>query len=152
MIRTSARDLEALVTLHTPVLKKIPAGTLLSKPLPGKWSKQEIIGHLIDSAQNNIRRFVVAQYEENPSVSYNQDRWVDVANYQQQPSPQVIDLWALLNLHLCHILNSMTEEATQRVCVTGAPHTLEWLAEDYVRHLKHHLHQVLDLEPFPYTW
>jgi hypothetical protein len=152
MIQTIARDLEALVTLHTPALKQIPADTLLNKPLPGKWSKQEIIGHLIDSAQNNIRRFVVAQYEENPAITYNQDKWVAVANYQQQPSQQIIELWALLNLHLYHILHTMPDESTQRIATTGAPHTLEWLAEDYVKHLKHHLHQVLDLEPFPYTW
>ncbi|NBB30802.1 hypothetical protein [Cellulophaga sp. BC115SP] len=24
-----------------------------------KWSKKEVLGHLIDSAQNNVRRFVV---------------------------------------------------------------------------------------------
>ena len=152
MIQQTARDLEALVTLHTPSLKKIPADLLLSKPLTGKWSKLEIIGHLVDSAQNNIRRFVVAQYENNPSITYNQDEWVKLAAYQQQPPVPLIELWALLNLHLCHILLAMTDEAANRLCTTGAPHTLEWLAEDYVRHLKHHLHQVLDLEPFPYTW
>ena len=27
---------------------------LLQKPAPGKWSKKEILGHLIDSAINNL--------------------------------------------------------------------------------------------------
>ena len=30
-------------------------------PAPGKWSKKEVIGHLIDSAANNHVRFVRAQ-------------------------------------------------------------------------------------------
>jgi hypothetical protein len=31
------------------------------KPAPNKWSKKEIIGHLIDSASNNHQRFVRMQ-------------------------------------------------------------------------------------------
>lgn len=150
MMQTIARDLEALVQLHTPALKKIPGETLLHKPLPGKWSKQEIMGHLVDSAQSNIRRFVVAQYDENPTIVYNQDKWVAAANYQHQPSQPIIELWHLLNIHLCHILQNMTEGTAQRLCTTSVPHTLEWLAADYVKHLRHHLHQVLDLEAVPY--
>ena len=33
-------------------------------PAPGKWSKKEIVGHLIDSAANNHSRFVRAQLQE----------------------------------------------------------------------------------------
>jgi hypothetical protein len=52
------------------------------KPAPGKWSLKEIIGHLVDSAQNNIRRFVTVQYQTNPHVVYGQDTWVSVQSYQ----------------------------------------------------------------------
>jgi hypothetical protein len=38
----------------------------------------------------------------------------------------------------------------QRSCQTESLHTLDRLAKDYVRHLRHHLHQVLDLEPVAY--
>src|ERR1017187_382869 len=31
------------------------------KPAPNRWSKKEILGHLIDSAANNHQRFVRAQ-------------------------------------------------------------------------------------------
>ena len=31
---------------------------------PGKWSRKEIIGHLIDSASNNHGRFVRAQLQD----------------------------------------------------------------------------------------
>lgn len=31
------------------------------RPGPGKWSPREVLGHLVDSACNNHRRFVMAQ-------------------------------------------------------------------------------------------
>jgi hypothetical protein len=29
-------------------------------------------------------------------------------------------------------------------------HTLEWLADDYNKHLLHHLHHILELDEIPY--
>ena len=44
---------------------------------PGKWSRKEIIGHLIDSASNNHDRFVRAQFTDDLVCdSYDQDAWV----------------------------------------------------------------------------
>ncbi|MEJ0080591.1 MAG: hypothetical protein WDM78_06450 [Puia sp.] len=48
---------------------------------PNKWSKKEIIGHLIDSAQINLQRFVRATYTENFKVTYEQMEWVDAQQY-----------------------------------------------------------------------
>jgi hypothetical protein len=44
----------------------------------------------------------------------------------------------------------MPATAEEKICNTGELHSIKWLAADYVKHLKHHLHQVLDLEPRPY--
>jgi hypothetical protein len=59
-------------------------------------------------------------------------------------------LWQLLNRQIVVILENMDPEVAQRKCRTPDPKTIEWLAEDYVRHLQHHIHQVLDLEPYAY--
>ena len=40
--------------------------------------------------------------------------------------------------------------AEEKLCSTGELHTVQWLAEDYIKHLKHHLHQVLEMEPVAY--
>jgi hypothetical protein len=149
-VKSTAAELEKIITLHLPHLKKIGEVEYSFKPSPAKWSKKEILGHLIDSAQSNIRRFVVAQYEESPFIKYNQDKWVTIANYQQWDTPDIINLWYLLNKQICHILNSTPENMYQRNCQTESLHTIEWLASDYVRHLKHHLHVILDLEAVAY--
>ena len=143
-------ELDAIIEQHVPSLLALSKDKLTYKPSPTKWTKQEILGHMVDSAQNNIRRFIVAQHEELPLIVYNQDKWVDAVNYQQYDSKDLIQLWRLLNKHIIAVLKNLTPALAERQCQTGGPHTIEWLAEDYVKHLRHHLHQVLDLEPVAY--
>ena len=73
-----------------------------------------------------------------------------ISNYQHYDTTALINLWELLNRHICHILRNMPAEIAERESQTEALHTIEWLARDYNKHLLHHLHQVLDLEPVPY--
>jgi hypothetical protein len=143
-------ELNATIEKHLPALRSITADEFNFKPSPSKWSKKEILGHLIDSAQNNIRRFIVAQYEDKPKIVYNQDKWVALTGYQHYNLPDLIQLWWLLNKHISQILKNMTPEMANRESQTEELHSIKWLAQDYIKHLKHHLHQVLNLEPIPY--
>ncbi|MBC7875437.1 MAG: DinB family protein [Ferruginibacter sp.] len=145
-----ATELEIFLDRHTTALASLTENEMAQKPSPAKWSKKEIIGHLIDSAESNIRRFVVAQYEDNPVINYNQDKWVAIANYQQWNKGDLINLWYLLNKQVCEILKNTSAETALRTCQTGELHTIEWLAVDYIKHLRHHIHQVLDLDPVAY--
>ena len=66
------------------------------RPLPNKWSKKEILGHLCGSAINNIERFSKIQYEE-PVYAippYDQDYWVKMQNYQDRPLDEIINLFS----------------------------------------------------------
>lgn len=122
--------------------------TLSEKPAPAKWSKKEIIGHLCDSAFNNIQRFVRAQYEINPVIQYEQDNWVAIAGYNSYGRVELITLWKSLNTHLCKILLNMPPENYSRTCTMMSlgdetnTYTLQWVAEDYLRHMKHHLNRL----------
>lgn len=60
---------------------------------PGKWTKQEILGHLIDSAANNHQRFVRAQAVD-PFVwpGYEQDAWVAANRYRLRPWGELVEL------------------------------------------------------------
>ena len=149
-MQTIANQLKTFIDQHVEALKLLPESDMVFKSAPGKWSKKEIIGHLIDSAQNNIRRFVVAQYEDSPSIVYNQDKWVTIVNYQQWNTNDLVNLWYLLNIQAAEILKNTCTEMAQRKCQTQELHSLEWLAVDYIKHLRHHIHQVLNLEPAAY--
>ena len=145
-----ASQLEMLIDQYFPMLHQLSETHASHKPSPGKWSKKELIGHLIDSAQNNIRRFIMSQYEEQPKIVYNQDKWVMINQWQEYNLSELINLWYLLNKQACCILKNTSKESAQRQSQTENLHSIEWLAEDYIKHLRHHVHQVLELEQVAY--
>jgi hypothetical protein len=119
---------------------------LAERPQPNKWSKKEILGHLCDSALNNLQRFVRAQYEESPYrvLKYAQDQWVKLMGYQALPTAHILSLWVNLNRHAAEVLRNIPEDKLQTPCDIGEAQTvtLGWIAEDYVDHLEHHLKQI----------
>ncbi|HMH31636.1 MAG TPA: DinB family protein [Puia sp.] len=148
----TSRQIREIVGGYAPQLERILEGEFSFKPLPHKWSRKEILGHLVDSAQNNLRRFIVAQYEDSPNIVYRQEDWVAISHYQDYPTRHLIQIWKLVNLHICQVLEATSAEQAKRLCRTGGlqAHSIEWLAEDYIKHLLHHLHQILELEPVAY--
>lgn len=116
------------------------------KPQPSKWSKKELLGHLIDSATNNIRRLIIGQYEQGVKIVYHQDEWVLYQNYQETAIADVKMLWKLLNNQISRVIENIPEEKLQNNCDTGKGktelHTLSYFIEDYVMHLKYHLNQI----------
>jgi len=51
-MQSVAKDLESLLMIADR-LRGIKDAEASIRPAPGKWSKKEILGHLIDSAANN---------------------------------------------------------------------------------------------------
>jgi len=125
-------------------------------PSPGKWSKKEIIGHLIDSAANNHGRFVRAQ--GSPDLvfdGYDQDEWVRVQRYRDRPWKDLVELWQRYNQHIASVIAATDDKALARLrsrhsldmiafkaVPSTQPVTLEYLMIDYVDHLEHHLRQI----------
>lgn len=116
------------------------------KSSPEKWSNKEIIGHLCDSAQINLQRFVRCTYEENFKLVYEQDEWVKAQHYQDMAIVDLLQLWQLLNLQISRVLVNYPANRLQTKCDNRknevSLHTVEWLAKDYLEHLKHHLNQI----------
>jgi hypothetical protein len=105
-----------------------------------------VLGHLIDSACNNHRRFVVGQSPETARFDgYNQDDWVSRQHYDQVPWRDLVTLWSAYNRHLAHVIGCTPDEAAARTALAPDGSTnvsIAFLMEDYVRHLKHHLDQI----------
>jgi hypothetical protein len=137
-------------------LDRLPPSDACRRPAPGKWSASEIIGHLVDSATTNHRRFVVAQLQPDLVFSgYDQDAWVRVQAYVDEDWPALVQLWLALNRHLIHVVEVMPPEALTRPRAVhnldevawqpvprNEPTTLAYFVADYVAHLEHHLAQL----------
>ena len=112
--------------------------------IAGGWSRKQIIGHLIDSASNNHQRFVRALLQDEIHLpTYDQEGNVRVQRYQELPWGQLVGLWESYNRFLAHVLAGVPKAKLSTPCFIGnnPVMTLEELAEDYVRHLQHHLDQ-----------
>jgi hypothetical protein len=143
MIQESVRRLQFLCDALPARFKNISETDWNEKPNPDKWSKKEILGHLIDSATNNHQRFIRGQFENDPIIGYDQNQWNLHSHYNQISAAHLISFWTVYNRHLVEVIKAMPEEKYLRKCLTGeTPHTLEWLVDDYVKHLEYHLKQI----------
>jgi hypothetical protein len=123
-----------------------------------KWSSKQIIGHLIDSAANNHQRFVRAQFtDELIFAGYEQNEWVRVEHFQEEPWRDLVQLWQFYNQHILHIMKHAPEATRTKLrqrhnlhqlaseqIKEDEPVTLEFFMRDYVDHMKKHLSQIFD--------
>ena len=144
-MKTIAESLTKAIENARPRLESISDRVAAIKTNPEKWSAKEIIGHLIDSAANNHQRFVRAQAGATALQPYRyaQNHWVGVQQYQTADWQTLISLWYFYNAHLAHVIAHLQPEFLEnQLDVWDEPATLRFVAEDYVRHLKHHLNQI----------
>jgi hypothetical protein len=150
-MKTESTHLFEIIQKARPELEAIDEERASTRTIDGKWSIKEIIGHLIDSAANNHQRFVRLQNAaENVSIRYDQEFWVNVQAYQSAKWVNLVDLWYYYNKHLSHVVEYLNQAMLDNKCDMGYTEqkTLDFVVKDYIRHLEHHLKQILSgVEP-----
>jgi DinB family protein len=150
-MKTESNQLFEIIEKARLELKAIDEKIASTKKIEGKWSMKEIIGHLIDSAANNHQRFVRLQNPtEIVSVKYDQEFWVEAQAYQSEKWVDLVELWYFYNKHLSHLVANLNQAMLDNKCDMGYPEdkTLEFVVRDYIRHLDHHLKQIVSgVEP-----
>jgi len=127
---------------------KYPEEELRRKPAPNKWSKKELLGHLIDSAANNHHRFIRAQFEKEPFIlaPYEQEEWNRIQKCNEVDTIFLVEFWRLYNLHILWIISNFPEEKLNIKCKSiderEYAETIFLLIKDYVDHMDHHFKQI----------
>jgi len=140
-----SEQLLRVVEAAEPRLREISAPEGIKPLLPGGWSCKQVLGHLIDSASNNHQRFVRAALQTSLDFpAYDQNGNIRVQAPQDADWPLLVSLWAAYNRYLAHIIARLPAAKLETACRIGSgePVTLGFLANDYVTHLLHHLHQI----------
>lgn len=140
-------ELSEFIEKYHLLLQQMNEDDMSLKPHSDKWSKKEELGHIVDSAQNNIQRFIRVQYEENVHIIYHPENWVEFNDYQNRDSNNLIELWYFLNKQIIAILQKMPSEKYNSLMSfskdASVTNTTLFIAEDYVKHMTHHLESIL---------
>ena len=142
------KQLETYIESFPIKMKQFSSEELLTRSAPGKWSTQEILGHLIDSAINNLKRFTEIQFLSQPYIviSYLQNELVIVNDYQNLPLQHLLDLWRSLNRQIVFVVKTIPVDTLNYPVdpqyESKEMKTLGWIICDYVAHLEHHFRQI----------
>ena len=145
MIET-INELEQLLKIGLKYFSQSSELELSLKVADEKWSKKEILGHLIDSGINNLQRFTEIQFENKPYIirKYNQNELVKVNDYQHANTNEIVEFWVSLNNRIQCVMELQTEKTLSYTIELEKNNTsdLRFLMKDYVAHLAHHLKQI----------
>ena len=114
---------------------------------------RQIVGHMVDSASNNIHRVVHLQYQKSPFLfpnyaTYgNNDRWIAIQNYEEENWEMLVQLWKYLHLHFVHVIQNINPDKLENEWIAdkNVKIKLKEMVEDFPRHFKLHISEIEDL-------
>ena len=146
MINTTDK-LDNLLAITKEYISKSSDTELAYKEHPEKWSKKEIIGHLIDSGINNTKRFTAALIEKEPHRirPMKQVELVKVNDYQNAEIEELLALLISINIRIKKLILLQTAQTLNtkiELYTKGNISDLRYLMEDYVAHFEQHVNQI----------
>lgn len=123
------------------LLRDTPGDATSVRIGPDAWTLKEIVGHLVDSATNNHQRFVrlgLGDLRDFPG--YEAEVWVALQRYDAFDWEALVRLWKSYNDLIVHVINGLPEEAGNHCWHTcDGSFSLDYLVEDYYRHMRLHV-------------
>lgn len=142
----SAADLIAAYEQGISELRAAVAGMtkeqVLARPIAGKWSTVECVGHLADTEIFFTDRIVRTIALDRPLLmSADEKLYIARLDYQAFDLEEQLDLFTALRRHAVRILRMQPADAWNRTAVHSHSGlvTLRQVVLQAVRHLRHHL-------------
>jgi uncharacterized damage-inducible protein DinB len=124
------------------VIKGLSREQLLAFPVPGTWSIQQIILHLMDSDLIAADRMKRVAAEDHPTlIGYNETAFAKNLAYEEVSAQDAAEIFRLNRQMTAELMRRLPDAAFKR---TGFHNergevTLEQLLETYTGHLDHHV-------------
>jgi uncharacterized damage-inducible protein DinB len=120
---------------------------LLTFPVPGTWSIQQIVLHLADSEQVFADRMKRVIAEDNPALlAYDENKWTASLHYPAQSAADAAAMIELTRRQMARVLRSLPESAFERKGIhsQAGPVSLRELVGKAAGHLEHHLKFIVE--------
>lgn len=147
------QELLSLIKEWEPKFLALSADLIIFRPNNESWTIKETVGHMVDSASNNTHRIIHLQYQSSPLIypDYanlgNNDRWVEIQNYQAENWYDLVQLWKYSNIHIVHVITNVNMDKLNNEWITALNErvSLKAMIIDYLRHFKLHLSEIDEL-------
>jgi hypothetical protein len=148
-----AEEISLLVSDWEIKFKSIPEEVITIPRNSANRSIKQIIGHMIDSVSNNTHRVVHLQYQESPfefpnyASNGDNEKWISIQNYQNENYDDLIQHWKYAHLHFAFVIQYIDPEklSNEWIADEGVTITLQEMIEDFPRHFKLHLEEIVEL-------
>lgn len=137
-----------------PILSELSGEAVTNRRNSQNRTIKQVLGHMADSASNNLHRIVHLQYQDSPltfpnyASNGNNDRWISIQNYQNENWEDLIRYWKYSHLHLIHVIENVDREKLDNEWISGSAHgnvSLQEMITDFLRHFQLHLAEIRDL-------
>jgi hypothetical protein len=126
----------------TQAIAGLTPAQLRARPIPGKWSTQEVICHLADTEAVFAERMKRVLSEDRPPLlAMDPDKYIAALACDQRDAVEEIVVVDATRHQMARILRAQPPEALQRIGVhsQAGDQTLEQLVRKAIDHLEHHL-------------
>lgn len=135
-------------------LTQLSEETIMDKRNNQGRTIKQILGHMVDSASNNMHRIVHLQYQESPlrfpnyATNGNNDKWIAIQNYQNENWNDLVQHWKYSHLHWVHIVKNVNQEKLENKWISESKYgniSLENMITDFLIHFHLHLEEIQEL-------
>jgi uncharacterized damage-inducible protein DinB len=135
-------DYKAGADQLAPAIDGLSYKELNAHPVPGTWSIQQIVIHMMDSdliASDRMKRVIA---EDQPAlIGYNETLFAENLPQDQLDAAMACEIFRLNRLLTAALLEHVPDKAFARTGIHNevGPVTLEKLLTTYTNHLTHHM-------------
>jgi hypothetical protein len=97
------------------IVREHTAEQMRTRPFPGKWTPNEVIGHLTDSEWVYGYRVRLILCEDNPTIlGMDQELWVEGQKHNDRDPSELVEMFRSLRNWNLHVWKSLGQKELQR--------------------------------------